>query len=126
MRLLKRIRSAIFGYASEIDVPLGDGRVLGRRMKLGATTLDGDVVYETVREKYGQEVADAAVSREATQVKLEAMLKAQGVKPRAPAMRELLAEVAKRGGSKREPKETTDEHVLELPERVPDTAQKAG
>lgn len=116
--LLKRIRGAIFGYASEIDVPLGNGRVLGRRTKLGDTQLDGDTVYAVVREKYGQEAADAAVAREATQVKLEAMLKARDVKPRAPAMREVLAEVAKRGGSKRLPKETTDEHVLELPERV--------
>jgi hypothetical protein len=116
--LLKRIRAAIFGYASEIDVPLGNGRVLGRRVKLGDTQLDGDTVYEVVREKYGQEAADAAVSREATQVKLEAMLKARDVKPRAPAMRELMTEVHKRGGAKRLPKETTDEHVLELPAQV--------
>lgn len=116
--LLKRIRGAIFAYASEIDVPLGNGRVLGRRTKLGPTALDGDVVYSIVREKYGQEVADQAVTREATQARLEVVLKARGIKPLAPAMRELMTEVAKRGGSKRPPKETTDEHALELPERV--------
>lgn len=116
--LLKRIRGAIFGFASEIDVPLGNGRVLGRRTKLGNTALDGDKVYEVVRELYGQEVADQAVTREATQSRLEVVLKAHNVKPLAPAMRELMTEVHKRGGSKREPKETTDEHALELPERA--------
>lgn len=116
--LLKRIRNAIYGFASEIDVPLGNGRVLGRRMKLGPTQLDGDAVYQVVREKYGQEAADQAVTREATQARLEIVLKARGVKPLAPAMRDVMTEVHKRGGSKRTPKETTDEHALELPERV--------
>ncbi|HTU62140.1 MAG TPA: hypothetical protein VMF89_26965, partial [Polyangiales bacterium] len=116
--LLKRIRGAIFAYASEIDVPLGNGKVLGSRVKLGNTTLDGDTVYAVVREKYGQEVADAAVSREATQTKIEAALKDAGVRPRAPAMRELMTEVHKRGGAKRTPKPTSDEHSLELPERA--------
>lgn len=116
--LLKRIRAAIFAFAGEVDVPLGDGRVLGRRTKLGNTTLDGDTVYEVVREKYGQEVADKAVTRDSTQSRLEIVLKANNVKPLAPALREVMAEVHKRGGSKREPKETTDVHALELPERA--------
>jgi hypothetical protein len=116
--LLKRIESAIYAFASQQDIPLGNGQVLGKRVKLGNEQIDGNIAWEVLREQYDDDVANAAVTREASKAGIERALKASGVKPLAPAMRSALAAIGERGGAKRELKETIDEHPAQLPEEA--------
>ncbi len=110
-QLLKRIESAIYAYAAESPVPLGDGKFLGKHQTRGNEKLDGDVVYTTIREQYGQAIADQAVTRHATKKAISAALKAAGAAPVSKAEAEILRAVRAAGGSTRETKETIGEYV---------------
>ena len=81
--LAKRVRSAVIARSIERPIPLngGLGLVYGPRPVAGARRIDGDKAYELIREQYGQTVADAAVTRDATQVSIKAAFKAAGLKP---------------------------------------------
>lgn len=92
----KRLSAALYARAAERPIPLGGGRMFGRIEKLGNEKLDGDVVYEVVKELHGQDVADAAVVRSATKKRLDEALKG---KRGAPAL--VLKEVRDRGGATR-------------------------
>lgn len=71
---IQRVRNAIYARAAERPIPLNNGRMLGEKEKLGNREIDGDAAYELIREKFGQEVADKAVRREAAQTWIKAAL----------------------------------------------------
>lgn len=81
----QRLSAAIYARAAERPIPLPSGKVFGPRETQGNRAIDGDAAYEALREKYGQTVADKAVTREATQKGIEAALKQAGVKSAAKA-----------------------------------------
>lgn len=110
-RLLRRIEDAVFAYARDTPVKLRNGNILGPHRKLGNEQLDGDVVHRVLLERFGRELADAGVKREASKTQLERALKVGGVAAVATVKNEVLAEVRKRGGATR--KETVD--VCEYP-----------
>lgn len=98
--LSTRIQAALYARAAERPIPLGNGMVLGERTVEGNDRLDGNIVWSVVRDLHGQEMADAAVERHATKAKLDAAIKAAGLKV-APTKRAVLAEVEARGGIER-------------------------
>ncbi len=102
--LLKRLDSAIYARAAERPIPLSNGNMLGRIEKRGNEKLDGDIVYQIVKEQHGADVADAAVVRSATKTRLKDAVKT------AAAERAVLDEVRKRGGSKREMRMVVEEY----------------
>ncbi len=106
--LTTRIHAALYARAAERPIPLRNGKWLGKVQKQGNEKLDGDVVYDVVKALHGQNVADAAVIRSATKVRLKAAVKS------APAMKAVLDEVRSLGGSKREDKEAIEEYVVQL------------
>lgn len=103
--LSARIGAALYARASERPIPLSDGRVFGPVEKPGNERLDGDVVYQVIREQHGQSVADAAVIRAATKKRIHDALQFVAGKGQAAAMeRKVMEAVRERGGSKREVK----------------------
>jgi hypothetical protein len=76
----QRLEAALHARAAERPIPRGDGTVWGPRPKRGNRMLDGDAAYALLAERYGAEVAERAVTREATQKGIEAALKAAGVR----------------------------------------------
>lgn len=112
--LSKRLTSALYARAAERPIPLGDGRWFGKVTTPGNESLDADVAYDVVREKYGQEVADRAVERKATKTQIEAALKTANVKSVASAKEDVLTEIRARGGASREPSEKIKEFVHQL------------
>jgi len=108
--LLARIRSAVYAYAAEVDVPLPSGMVLGKRTVEGNEQLDGEIVATVLTELHGSEVADfATIKREGTKAGIERAIRRAGVKPHTPAIAAVLAEVRKRGGASRKSKEEIGE-----------------
>lgn len=116
--LLKRIDAAIYARANERPIPLAGGKMFGPREKLGNEKLDGDTVYDVVKQFYGQGVADAVVMRSATKTRLKEALGFAGVGSVAAAERKVLDEVRSRGGTKRELK-------IEIGEYMPERQLKA-
>lgn len=112
--LLRRVERALYAFAAETPIPLGDGKFFGKYTKPGNEKLDGDVMYKVVREKHGPEVALQAVTLSATKTRLKDALKAANVAPVAAAERDVLAEVRARGGATREPTETVGEYEARL------------
>lgn len=108
--LSTRLRAALYARAAERPIPLANGNMLGPIDKPGKEKLDGDIVYEVVKEQHGQAIADAAVIRSATKSRLKEALGFAGVKSIAGAERAVLDVVRDRGGSKRETKTTIEEY----------------
>ena len=94
--LHKRISQQLYAHAAARPIQLGNGKMFGRIEKLGNERLIGDVVYATVREMFGAELADAAVERHATKMRLETALKGK-----RGALRKVLETVRERGGAER-------------------------
>lgn len=111
--LSTRIQAALYARAAERPIPLGNGMILGERTVDGNDRLDGDIVWSVVRDLHGQEMADAAVERHATKSKLDAAIKAAGLKV-APTKRAVLAEVEARGGIERRQSTRVEVYALEL------------
>lgn len=108
--LLKRIEGAIYAIANEQPIPLPSGKWLGKVTTTGNEKLDGDVVYEIVRARHGQHIADTAVVRAATKTRLrEALGFVVGKGQVAAAERAVLEEVRAKGGSARPTKEAIEE-----------------
>lgn len=120
LSMLKRIGSALYARAAESPIPLGNGRYFGKHTKPGAERLDGDTVYDIVRDMHGQAVADLAVERKATKTALKAALKEAGVKPLAKAEAAVLAAVRAAGGATKESTETIGEYTA-APQLVENT-----
>ena len=113
--LHKRIGQSLYAKAADRPIPIGNGKMFGRVTKQGNEKLDGDVAYSVVRDRYGQDVADSAVQRVATKTKLkEALATITGKGGLAAAERTVLEEVRKRGGARREEKESIEEFVPQL------------
>jgi hypothetical protein len=113
--MLSKVHDAIYAYAFERPIPLGDGRVFGAREKDGNEVLDGDVTYEVIREQLGQEAADVAVSRKATKKGIDkaiALAKPKGTKKAA--VESVLVAVRARDGVTRSRKTVIEEYKLEL------------
>lgn len=106
--VLDQLSKAVYARAHEKPIPLGNGRALGLHTKLGNEKLDGDIVWQVLREKLSRDVADLAVTRHATKKAIHEAVRD------GKAERELLDEVRKRGGATRETKEEVIEYTLEL------------
>lgn len=100
----QRLQAAVYARAAERPIPRVDGKVFGPVEKLGNRAIDGDAAYELVREKYGQAVADKAVTRKATQKGIEAALKEAGVKSAGATKDTLVEQLEAAGKVKRETK----------------------
>jgi hypothetical protein len=110
-QLLKRLDAAIYARAADRPIPLTSGMMLGKVSAPGNEKLDGDVVYGVVKEEFGPEVADAAVTRSATKSRLKEALAFVGGKGQVAALeRRVLEAVRAKGGSKREMRETVEEY----------------
>lgn len=110
--LSARLGAALHARASERPIPLSNGKVFGPRPTKGNDELDADTVYEVVRAKYGQAIADTAVERTATKTRLKEAL--GFVAPRgkvAAAEREVLAMIRERGGITNKPGTKIEEHT---------------
>ena len=108
--LTKRLTEALYARAGERPIPLRSGRMFGPVEKLGNEKLDGDIAYTTIRNLYGQETADAAVTREATKSKIREALKARGAGNVAAAERKVLEAVRAAGGAERKTKIAIEEY----------------
>lgn len=113
--LAKRMRSAVYARAAERPIPLPDGMQLAQRAVKGNRQIDADKAYDVIREKYGQKIADAAVTRETSQVAIEAALKAGGIASPKPTKDALVAQLEKSGGVTRKDSTTVDIHVATRP-----------
>ena len=109
--LAKRMKSVVYARAAERGITLSNGNTFGRVISDGDRVLDGDKAYALIREKYGQEMADKAVTREATQTGLTDALKAAGEKSVDAKVKAFVAELDKLGGVTRKPSSS----IKELP-----------
>lgn len=94
--LHKRIGEQLYRHAAVRPIPVGEGRMWGRLEKQSNEKLDGDVVWQAVKELHDQDTADRAVVRHATKKQLEATLKGK-----RGAMAKVLKAVRERGGATR-------------------------
>jgi hypothetical protein len=106
----QRLRAALYARAAERPIPLHSGKMFGPVAKEGNEKLDADIVYDVVRAKHGQAIADSAVKRVATKTQLKSALGFVGAKSVAAEEREVLKLVRERGGSKRETKTVIEEY----------------
>jgi hypothetical protein len=102
--VVKRMSDALYARAAERPIPLRSGKMLGPVSKQGNEKLDGDVVWNTVKELYPG-LEDTAVVRTATKSRLTETLK--GKRGAVPAV---LKEVAKRGGITRKATTAIEEY----------------
>lgn len=93
--LYKRIGEQIYRHAAIKPIPAGPGKLFGRVDKQGNEKLDGDIVWQTVKELHPG-LEDRAVIRQATKKRLEETLKGK-----RGAMTKVLDVVRERGGASR-------------------------
>lgn len=110
-----RLAAAIHARAAERPIPLGNGKVFGPRPTKGHDELDADKVYEVVRAKYGQAIADTAVERVATKKQLKEALGFAAPRGKvAAAEREVLQLVKDRDGIRNKPGVKWEPHTPRL------------
>lgn len=110
--LLKRIDAALYARAAEKPFAVGGGRMFGPNPSVGNLAIDGDIAYDVLRAAYGQAVADAAVTRKATQKGIESALKdVAGKGQLAELKRKVLATIKERGGSSQKTTTRVEEYV---------------
>ena len=114
--LSKRLNDAVYARAAERPIPLPNGKVLGRVEKRGNLTLDADTVYQVMRAQHGQDAADAAVKRTASQTGIEDALRGR-VKVLSKEKDAVLKRVEELGGTSRKPSTAIEEYepMKELP-----------
>lgn len=101
----KKLREAVKARAKTRPIPRGNGRLYGLQPKEGNRKLDAKVVHAFLTERYGAEIADAAVELATTQTAIKrALAFADGVASVDKAMEQILDELDKRGGVKRDTK----------------------
>lgn len=110
--LTARVGAALHARAAERPIPRPGGKVWGPREREGSRKIDGDAAYAALKEKYGQAVADAAVTRAATQKGIEAALKQAGVKSATKAKESLVKQLEEAGAVKRKPSVKFEEYEL--------------
>jgi len=91
--LHKRIGERLYRHAAVRPIPVGPGRVWGRQPTTGNENLDGNIVWQAVKDLYPG-LEDKAVVRKATKKQLESTLKGK-----RGAMVAVLKAVRERGGS---------------------------
>lgn len=100
--VLKRAKAALYAYASETPIPLGDGRFFGRHTKRGTESLDGRIAQEVVRQFAGDQAAADVVEISVTKTAIKEAAKATAAKGKAAEMeRAILAEIRARNGATR-------------------------
>lgn len=117
--LLARMKEMLAARAKDRPIPLPGGMLYGYVTGEGNEQIDGDVAYEVIRDVYGQSVADAAVSREATKKGIREALKAAGAVPSlAAAERNVLDKIRERGGAERQTRSKLDVYPAQPALRV--------
>lgn len=117
--LKKRLDERLYARAKDRPIPLRGGKVFGLRETLGNREIDGDAAWKYIAEAHGRDVADDAVTREASQKSIEAALKRHGVPTPAKAKDAVLRELEARGGVTRKRKSAVEEYSPQLPEGEP-------
>ena len=113
--LSARLSTVLYARAAERPIPIGDGKFFGKHAALGNTEIDAEIAYDVIRTKYGQGVADAAVTRKATQSGIEKALELVGAKGEVAGLkRDVMKAIKDRGGSKRKETEKVEEFVAQL------------
>lgn len=99
---LAHVGAALFAYANEHPIALGDGVIFGPTETRVTESLDGNMVWQLLKERYGQQLADETVQRKATKVALRESLRTVA-QPRqlAKLEKEFLAEIREKGGINR-------------------------
>lgn len=103
--LHKRIGQQIHAYVMQRPIPLGNGRMYGMRNKLGNTKIEGKIAHAVLKANYGVEIADAAVTMQATKTAMAAALKGK-----RGALKTMLSEIDDHGGLKRGTKVVFEEY----------------
>jgi hypothetical protein len=113
--LSARLSTMLYARGAQKPFAIGDGKWFGKHSALGNTEIDADIAYAVIREKHGQGIADAAVSRKATQSGIEKALEIVGAKGQVAALkRDVMKAIKDRGGLKREEKERVEEFAAQL------------
>lgn len=129
---IAKVESALYSYAAQNPVPLGDGYVLGTHVT-ERESLDGKKTFEVLKELHGLAVAQAAVemetSKAAVKRALEIVKTAEGGAT-APRQRVVEERVRKAGGITVTRKSTIGEHrpkkgELPAPTPAPELAAPA-
>lgn len=120
--ILKRIETAIYAYASDHTIDLGDGRFFGPHRTTGKEKLDGPTVYAVARDLYGRDFADTAIVIAATKARIKEAAKGlTGAGSVAAIERKILDEVRARGGASKTSGEDVGEYddpsLAVVPER---------
>lgn len=102
--MLNRATGICYARAKERPIPLPDGNVLAYVTKEGKRKIDGDKAYTLLREKYGTQVADAAVRKTVAQKWIEDAFKAHGVPGAAKAKAALVKQLEEAGAVTRDTK----------------------
>jgi hypothetical protein len=109
--ITKRLSAAVYARAAERPIPLANGMMLGKVVEEGNDKLDGDIVYDVIKAKHGQSIADAAVVRSATKKRLKEALSLAGGKGQVASMeRAVIDEVRAKGGIENKLKEAIREY----------------
>lgn len=107
--LYQRVRGALAARAKERPIPLRNGKMYGEVSRMGNRVLDADKTYAYLRDKYGQEFADAALKREATQTWIENAFRKFKIKNPVKNKDEVVAELTKLGAVAQKRKVELDE-----------------
>lgn len=100
--LLKRLTSSLIAAASDRPRPIGNGRMFGKVTAQGNESLDGDVAWTVIKDRYGQSIADAAVERSTSKKRIKEALSLKGAKGQVAEMeRIVLEEIRAKGGATR-------------------------
>jgi len=113
--LSARLSTIVHARGAQKPFPVGDGRWFGKHASLGNTEIDADIAYDVIRAKHGQGIADAAVSRKATQSGIEKALELVGAKGEVAGLkRDVMKAIKDLGGSKRKESERVEEFAPQL------------
>lgn len=99
-----RLTAAVYARAAERPIPRRDGTVFAPRQVQGNRVIDGNAAYALLVERYGAEVADRAVTSEATQKGIEAALREAGVRGAGARLEEIVEALEAAGAVTRKTK----------------------
>lgn len=98
-QMTKKIDAAIYAIASKEPIRLSNGRFFGTLVKPGNEKIDGDIAYEIIKNRLGQEIADKSVTRSATKAGIKRALETAG--PDSCSDKFILKEIRDSGGISR-------------------------
>lgn len=111
--ILGKVESAIYAFAAQQPIPLGDGVMLGE-VETTRESLDGAKAREVIAGLYGSKAAEASTKVTVTKKALEGALKAVATERKgkvAPLKREALAAIEAAGGIARKTTKTVKEYT---------------